>query len=106
MIYYPPNRDIALSQLCPNRRYIWTGEDWTGLVFHDNLKKPVEKDVQKLIAALDAEDIKNEYELKRKKEYPSVEDQLDYIYHNGLADWKTNVIEPIKTKYPKPEEKI
>ena len=37
----------------------------------------------------------------RKKAYPSWEDQLDYIYHNGVDAWKTNVITPIKEKYPK-----
>jgi len=37
----------------------------------------------------------------RKKAYPSWEDQLDYIYHNSVDDWKTNIITPIKEKYPK-----
>ena len=37
----------------------------------------------------------------RKKAYPSWEDQLDYIYHNGIDAWKTNIITPIKEKYPK-----
>ena len=37
----------------------------------------------------------------RKKAYPSWEDQLDYIYHNSVANWKTNIITPIKDKYPK-----
>ena len=37
----------------------------------------------------------------RKKAYPSWGDQLDYIYHNGVDDWKTNIITPIKEKYPK-----
>jgi hypothetical protein len=37
----------------------------------------------------------------RKKAYPSWGDQLDYIYHNGVEDWKTNIITPIKEKYPK-----
>ena len=37
----------------------------------------------------------------RKKAYPSWEDQLYYIYLNGVDDWKTNIITPIKEKYPK-----
>ena len=37
----------------------------------------------------------------RKKAYPSWEDQLDYIYHNGLTKWKTDMITPVKEKYPK-----
>ena len=36
----------------------------------------------------------------RKKAYPSWEDQLDYIYHNGVDAWKT-MIQNIKEKYPK-----
>lgn len=41
------------------------------------------------------------YYEQRQKEYPPIEDQLDYIYHHGLVAWKTNVIDPVKTKYPK-----
>ena len=37
----------------------------------------------------------------RKKAYPSWQDQLDYIYHNGVDDWKADIITPIKVKYPK-----
>lgn len=47
-----------------------------------------------------AEDYKN----KRVSEYPSLEEQLDYIYHNGVDAWKSDVIQPIKDKYPKPSE--
>ena len=37
----------------------------------------------------------------RKKAYPSWEDQLDSIYHNGVDGWKTSIITPIKEKYQK-----
>ena len=37
----------------------------------------------------------------RKAEYLSWEEQLDYIYHNGITKWKTDHIKPIKDKYPK-----
>jgi hypothetical protein len=36
----------------------------------------------------------------RAEAYPSIIDQLDDIYHNGLAGWKAN-IKTIKNKYPK-----
>jgi len=36
----------------------------------------------------------------RKKAYPSWEDQLDYIYHNGVDAWKA-IIKATKDKYPK-----
>jgi hypothetical protein len=42
-----------------------------------------------------------EYQRKRASEYPSIGDQLDYIYHNGIDAWKTDMVDPIKNKYPK-----
>ena len=41
------------------------------------------------------------YKQKRQAEYLSWEEQLDYIYHNGITKWKTDHIKPIKDKYPK-----
>ena len=49
---------------------------------------------------LDAEAAAIAYQGQRKAEYPSIEDQLDDIYHNGVAGWKTT-IKAIKDKYPK-----
>jgi len=37
---------------------------------------------------------------KRAEEYPSIEDQLDLIYHQGVDAWKF-AIQTIKNKYPK-----
>ena len=42
------------------------------------------------------------YIQKRQEAYPSYGDQLDYIYHNGLEAWKTDIIQPIKEAHPKP----
>ena len=42
----------------------------------------------------------NEYQYKRAAEYPSIVDQLDDIYHNGIDGWKTT-IKAVKDKYPK-----
>ena len=42
----------------------------------------------------------NEYQYKRADEYPSIVDQLDEIYHNGIDSWKTK-IKAIKDKHPK-----
>lgn len=42
------------------------------------------------------------YQRNRKNEYPSIEKQLDTIFHEGLDVWKEQ-IQAIKDKYPKPE---
>lgn len=41
-------------------------------------------------------------EAKRKRlaEYPKIGEQLDYIYHHGVEKWKSDIIDPIKNKYP------
>ncbi len=41
------------------------------------------------------------YQRDRAAEYPSVVDQLDDIYHNGIDAWKAT-IKTTKDKYPKP----
>ena len=41
-----------------------------------------------------------EYQRKRAFEYPSIVDQLDDIYHNGIDGWKAT-IKTVKDKYPK-----
>ena len=46
-------------------------------------------------------DANQSYKDKRAAEYPSIPDQLDEIYHNGIDSWKA-VIKTTKDKYPKP----
>jgi hypothetical protein len=43
----------------------------------------------------------NGYKSKRAAEYPSIPDQLDDIYHNGIDAWK-ETIKAVKDKHPKP----
>lgn len=43
----------------------------------------------------------NGYKTDRANEYPSIPDQLDDIFHNGLDAWKATIQET-KDKYPKP----
>ena len=54
-----------------------------------------------LNAAYTAWKAAEEYKINRANEYPAIVDQLDTIYHSGVAGWKTT-IKTIKDKYPKP----
>ena len=63
---------------------------------------PSEAEIDAEIVRLQAEYDAQAYARNRAVEYPSTGDQLDYIFHNGVAKWKTDMIEPVKTKYPKP----
>ena len=76
---------------------------YANLIVQDGGTKPTESDCITVLAALQAAwDLENDsYKSQRKAEYPSIEDQLDTIYHSGVAGWKTT-IKAIKDKYPKP----
>ena len=76
---------------------------YANLIVHDGGSKPTEKQCTDGLTALQAAwDLENNsYKSQRKAEYPSIEDQLDTIYHSGVAGWKTT-IKAIKDKYPKP----
>ncbi len=76
---------------------------YANLLVYDNSSKPTEKECTDGLAALQtAWDLQyDSYKSQRKAEYPSVVDQLDDIYHNGIDGWKAT-IKAIKDKYPKP----
>jgi hypothetical protein len=53
------------------------------------------------MAAVNAWVDPNAYKRKRAAAYPSIADQLDTIYHNGIDAWKAEIA-AVKTEYPKP----
>ena len=61
----------------------------------------VQSEVDTARATLNVEYAALEYSRNRAAEYPSIEDQLDNIYHNGIDAWKAT-IKTTKDKYPKP----
>jgi|TARA_B100001778_G_C18516191_1_gene596585 hypothetical protein len=76
---------------------------YSNLIVHDGGSKPTEKQCTDGLKALqDAWDLENDsYKSKRRAEYPSIVDQLDDIYNNGIDAWKATIKET-KDKYPKP----
>ena len=74
------------------------------IVIQDGVTKPTKAEFDAKVAELKAaHDAANApYKLSRAAEYPSLAEQLDYIYHNGVEAWKTDIIDPIKQRYPKP----
>ena len=67
-----------------------------GDVAYDKDENIVEYNEATVQAYIDA----NAYKDLRAKEYPSIPDQLDTLYHNGLDAWKAQ-IKTVKDKYPK-----
>lgn len=81
-----------------NVKYV-TGADENGTaVFGSQLFTWAEVSAKK--AELQTEYDNNQYQRDRASEYPSWEDQLDDIFHNGIDGWKST-IQAVKDKYPK-----
>ena len=72
-----------------------------GLDASGNKISIVQSNVDAARVTLDAEYQALDYARKRAAEYPSVVDQLDDIYHNGIDAWKAT-IKATKDKYSKP----
>lgn len=52
------------------------------------------------LAAAEALVAANAYKEQRAQAYPSIADQLDTIYHEGIDAWKATIT-AVKTAYPK-----
>ena len=57
----------------------------------------VSQEIEKLNAKFEST------QYQRDRIYPSVEQQLDEIFHKGLDEWK-KTIQAVKDKHPKPSE--
>ena len=91
----------ALKALRPNAQWHMIGTEYSNIYWDDKTQtKPTEQEVEEKIAELKYQEEVNEYQEKRKSEYPDWGDQLDQIYHGGIDSWKAD-IKIIKDKYPK-----
>ena len=67
----------------------------------DNENPPTDEAVNAKIAELKAEYDAQEYARNRKAEYPDWGSQLEKIDDDGLTRWREEMIDPIKSKWPK-----
>tara|TARA_R100000231_G_scaffold97069_2_gene72579 strand:+ start:606 stop:905 length:300 start_codon:yes stop_codon:yes gene_type:complete len=93
----------ALMQLKPGAKWNMWNQDYATIEWlSDDITKPTKDEILAKQAELQAAYDAKEYARKRAKEYPNWQTQLDYIYHNGIDKWKTDIVDPVKNKYPKP----
>ena len=97
----PINSSKAISLLAPGCAYHADGNEILEWLTPD-IPQPSKEDIQAKVDELEAEYEANQYQRDRRSEYPAIKDQLDYIYHNGIAKWKSDMIKPVKDAHPKP----
>ena len=90
----------AIKAINPQAEFTYNEEDFSTIKWLGGTSAISQSDVEakqtELQTAYDAKD----YQRKRATEYPSIVDQLDDIYHNGIDAWKAT-IKTTKDKYPK-----
>jgi hypothetical protein len=91
----------ALSSLAPTASFAVHGNEYENIIWQSDTPMPTKEAVLAEVARLQIIDNANAYKEKRQQAYPSIPDQLDLIYHQGLDAWKA-AIEAVKQEYPKP----
>jgi len=87
-----------LSEVYPDADWNMVGDDYEGLNWLSESPKPSKAELDQAYIDYKAA---NDYKAKRASEYPSIEEQLDLMYHLGVAGWKIHIAS-IKDKYRKP----
>jgi hypothetical protein len=91
----------AILALDKNAQVSVVGESLDGITWHDGNPNSITNDqITAKQAELQADYDAKQYQRDRANEYPSIKDQLDDLYHNGIDGWKTT-IKAVKDKYPK-----
>jgi hypothetical protein len=90
----------AIIAINPNAKVSVSGNDVKQIDWHNGTTPIAEADILAKQAELQADYEAKEYQRNRASEYPSIADQLDDLYHNGIDGWKTT-IKAVKDKYPK-----
>ena len=92
------NKVNALQSLRPMAQWAIRGDDleWMDTEQTQPTEAEITAEVARLQAAYDAK----AYARSRATAYPSIADQLDTIYHEGLDAWKATIL-AVKEEFPK-----
>jgi len=92
----------AILAINPKASCTINAEDFEQISWQNGTTPISKSDIQAKQAELKADYDSKQYQRDRAKAYPSWEDQLDKIYHDGVTKWKSEMIDPIKDAHPKP----
>lgn len=97
----------AIHSLDPSIRFRIEGEQiWENVEWLDETPPNItQEQAEAEVARLQAQELANQHQDQRRKEYPSIGDQLDALYHAGVfpADMAAK-IKAVKDKYPKSQQ--
>jgi len=89
----------ALFSLTPTAN--WSVRDGVLSWNDEEVTQPSQSEIDAEIKRLQDEYDAQAYARNRQAEYPDWGTQLDKIYNDGLTKWKSEMVDPVKTKWPK-----
>jgi len=106
----------VLVHLHPEQWFGWSDTQnkiYANLILHEKIEVnrefidnphslPTEKFLTDALVKQQSDFDAQEYARNRQAEYPDWGTQLNKIYDDGIAKWKTEMVDPIKAKYQKP----
>ena len=90
----------AILAINPNAQVGLADEDVNQITWQNGTTPIAKEDILAKQVELQADFDAKQYQRDRAEEYPTWQDQLDDIYHNGIDAWKAT-IKATKDKYPK-----
>ena len=90
----------AILAINSNASVVVRNEDVKNIVWQNGTTPIAEADILAKQKELQTAYDNNAYQRDRQEAYPSIANQLDDLYHNGIDGWKTT-IKAVKDKYPK-----
>jgi len=90
----------AILKINPNAEVLVSGNDINQITWLNGTTPISKADIEAKMVEVQTEYDAKQYQRDRAAEYPSMADQLDDIYHNGIDAWKAT-IKTTKDKYPK-----
>ena len=95
---YKPNKFDAVHSLVGGQLTFNADEEF---IYHDDQTEPTESEITTELARLVGIWDDQEYARNRAADYPDTGAQFNKIYDDGLTKWKSEMVDPVKTKWPK-----
>ena len=74
----------AIKAINPSAEFKYSNDDFSTLEWLNGTTPISQADIETKQTELQADFDTKQYQRDRAKEYPTWQDQLDYIYHNGI----------------------
>lgn len=93
----------AIKEINPNAQFTISGNSLDGITWYNNTTPISNEDIEAKVSEIETRDA---HIAPRERAYPSIQEQLDMMYHDqvdGTTTWK-DAITKVKTDNPKASE--